>query len=68
MTLPEYTPYLDTKDLQDQPIGNRRLTVFEQGDQYLCGLSDQEVVAMTPKELSELADLLTAQSTILLGC
>ncbi|MBI5620794.1 hypothetical protein HY949_03385 [Candidatus Gottesmanbacteria bacterium] len=64
--------YLSPKDVVnrfgDARFGpDRLLTVFEEGDMLLCGLSREEIAGMIPSELGAMADRLAEQSTLLLG-
>lgn len=64
--------YLSPADVErqfgDSLFGpDRQLTVFEEGDMPLCGLTREEIVNMTPSELGAFADMVADQSTLLLG-
>lgn len=62
---PQFLPVEKAKEFAGQPIGTKRLlTIFEDGDLGLSGLSREEAASMTPAELAELAD---ANSGELLG-
>lgn len=57
-----------TKQFGDSPFGtDRLLTVFEEGDMLLCGLTRAQIADMTPSELGALADMVADQSTLLVG-
>lgn len=64
--------YLSPKDVAerfgDSPFGpDRQLTVFEEGDMLLCGLTRAGIADMTPSELDAFADMVADQSTLLVG-
>lgn len=74
MVLPEADElgYLSPKDVTEQfgdsPFGaDRLLTVFEEGNMLLCGLTRAEITDMTPSELGAFADMAAGWSTFLIG-
>ncbi len=66
MALSELQPNVPSQE-PEAPIGHRKLTVWEQSDALLCGLTVDEVREMTPSELARLADMTADMSDILLG-
>jgi len=49
------------------PFGDRLLSVFEEADMFICGLTREQVAGMTPESLEQLADHVAETSDILLG-
>jgi len=67
-TLPGYLPEAKAKLAKRRRLGERRLTVTEEGDMLLAGLSRKDLRNMTPERLKDLADWTAEQSNLLLGC
>jgi hypothetical protein len=49
------------------PFGDRSLSVFEEADMLICGLSREQIANMTPEALEQMADHVVETSWILLG-
>ena len=49
------------------PIGNRFLSIIEEGDMLAAGLDRDKIADMTPESLKSLADLTVDQSDLFLG-
>jgi hypothetical protein len=61
-------PYISARDVDDDvPIGSGPLTIFEVADMAATGLGRDEVAALTPQQLRELADAAVENSDLFIG-
>jgi hypothetical protein len=67
-TLPGYLSAAKAEELGDLPFGDRPLTVFEEENMLLLGMTRADISAMTPTQLAESASHVEETSTLLLGC